>query len=89
MQVYSKSIRQLNEDLSQRDGWIKCSMNSGDLDFASQNMRERLHRRLHKLAKETENRALGSATVLDVRKAQALANERNMCEREVRERLVD
>jgi hypothetical protein len=57
-------------------------MNSGDLDFASQTMRERLYRRLHKVVKETENRELGSAQ-LDVCKAQALANERNMREREV------
>ena len=86
---YQIKIRQLNEDLSQRDNWIKCWMNSGDLDFASQNMREGLHRRLHKLAKETENRASGSATVLDVRKAQALADEMSTREREVRERLVE
>ena len=86
---YQIKIRQLNEDLSQRDSWIKCWMNSGDLDFASQNMREGLHRRLHKLAKETENRASGSATVLDVRKAQALADEMSTREREVRERLVE
>jgi len=86
---YQIKIRQLNEDLSQRDSWIKCWMNAGDVDFASQNMREGLHRRLHKLAKETENRASGSATVLDVRKAQALADEMSTREREVRERLVE
>ncbi len=86
---YQIKIRQLNEDLSQRDSWIKCWMNSGDVDFASQNVREGLHRRLHKLAKETDNRASGSSTVLDVRKAQALADEMSTREREVRERLVE
>ena len=90
--LYQTQNRQLREELGQRDGWIRDTiqqLNPVDGDFASHDLRAGLSRWLQSVVKEAQERASSNLTVLDVRKAQAHADEMSTRERDVRTRLVD
>jgi len=89
--MYQSGNRQLEEELAKRDAWIRETIQQLDcVDGAitSKEQREGLRRWLQKEANEAAQRKLGTPTLLDVRKAQAHADEMGIREREVRSRLV-
>ena len=89
--MYQAESRQLKEELGQRDVWIQETirqLNQPDTVVPIEAQREGLRRWLQKVVKEAAQREKAAPTVMDLRKAQEIADEMKIREREVRSRLV-
>jgi hypothetical protein len=89
--MYQAENRQLQEELGQRDGWIEETirrLNQPGTVVPIEAQREGLRRWLQKVVRDAEQRGKAAPTAMDVRKAQEIADEMKLREREVRSRLV-
>jgi hypothetical protein len=89
--MYQEENRRLQEELGQRDGWIEETirrLNQPGTVVPIEAQREGLRRWLQKVVRDAEQRGKAAPTAMDVRKAQEIADEMKLREREVRSRLV-